>query len=103
MSLQPSEKQWQKFVTDLADTGGWEWYHVGDSRRSKPGFPDLVLWHSAKKQVLFRELKTEKGVTSKDQKRVLASLACAGADTDIWRPSDESRVFSELLYTRSHT
>ena len=54
-----TEKQWQATVTQLAQTLGWMVYHTHDSRRSEPGFPDLVL---ARDRIVaaYAELKTDK-------------------------------------------
>lgn len=37
------EKVFQAQVLDLAHLSGWLCYHTHNSRRSAPGFPDLVL------------------------------------------------------------
>ena len=50
-------------VVDLARTLGWRVYHTYDSRRSQPGFPDLVL---VRERILFLELKSETGKLSHD-------------------------------------
>lgn len=42
-STRISEKEFQAQVLDLARLTGWLCYHPHDSRRSAPGFPDLVL------------------------------------------------------------
>ena len=72
----------------IADRLGWLAYHTHDSRRSEPGFPDLVLVHPVKKQLLFRELKRTKGVVSAAQTKWLVTLRSAGHDAKIWRPAD---------------
>ncbi len=59
---------------------------VYDSRRSPKGWPDMVL--SGKKGLLFRELKTEKGRLTPEQKDWLLALERHGCNTGIWRPSD---------------
>jgi len=51
------EKQFQSTVLQLAKLCGWEAYHTYDSRRSQPGFPDLVL--AKPKVLLFAELKVD--------------------------------------------
>ena len=38
-----SEAQFQKIVEGYAKVMGWLYYHTQDSRRSQPGFPDLVM------------------------------------------------------------
>ena len=89
-----TEKEWQNEVQTLAAWGGWSYYHTHDSRRSQPGFPDLVLW---RERVIFAELKTEKGRVRPDQKRVMNELKKAGADVYLWRPSDRDEVDAVLL------
>lgn len=61
-------------------------YHTHDSRRSEPGFPDLVI--VGRRGVLIRELKTERGRVTSAQHTWLNALDDAGVDADVWRPSD---------------
>ena len=81
-----SEKDWQRCVLDLAGVHGWQAYHTYDSRRSQPGFPDLVLWRRG--ELIFVELKTAKGRVSLDQTRVIDGLEAAGQRVYVWRPDD---------------
>ena len=70
-------------------------YHTGDSRRSEPGFPDVVV--AGRNGILFRELKSSRGRLTPDQRRWLDRLTEAGADADVWRPYDwPGRVLAEL-------
>ena len=39
------ERDYQQDVTDYADAHGWQWFHPYYSQKSRPGWPDLVLWH----------------------------------------------------------
>jgi hypothetical protein len=80
-----SEAEFQALVLDLVRTLGLQAYHTHDSRRSQPGFPDLVI--VGRDGVLFRELKTMDGRVSVDQKYWIEILRAAGADVGIWRPS----------------
>lgn len=80
-----TEKQFQEVVVKRARAHGWLVYHTFDSRRSEPGFPDLVL---VRDRIVFRELKTNQGRLSPYQSRFLAALKAAGADVGVWRPSD---------------
>lgn len=74
-------------------------YHVYDSRRSNPGFPDLVILGT--RGVLWRELKSAKGRTSKDQKTWIAALERAGEDVAVWRPEDwPQRAVEEIRRIR---
>ena len=88
-----TERQWQTEVVNLARHQGWLVYHTYDSRRSEPGFPDLVLVRGA---VIFVELKTDKGRLTKAQKRWLTRLRDAGADVWVWRPCDRVMVYDRL-------
>lgn len=81
-----SEREFQTSVVNLAEALGWKVYHTHDSRRSQPGFPDLVMVH-ARHGVVFRELKTMKGKESPHQTEWLDALTLSGADADLWRPS----------------
>jgi hypothetical protein len=57
-----SEAAFQKTVTDLASYCGWDpIYHTKFSAWSNRGFPDLVMVHQKRQQILFVELKKEKG------------------------------------------
>ena len=80
-----SEARLQAHIVKVARDLGWWVYHTYDSRRNRPGFPDLFL---ARDRILYRECKTEKGRLSAEQKRVHAQLRRAGGDVAVWRPSD---------------
>ena len=80
------ERDFQAAVCELAKTLGCLVYHTHDSRRSEPGFPDLVI--VGKRRVMFRELKTQSGRLSPAQEAWLYRLQTAGADADVWRPDD---------------
>lgn len=83
-----TEAQLQACVIAAAQRRGWEHYHTHDSRRSSPGFPDLVLVHVEQKRVIYRELKTQIGRIRPEQKTWLANLTAVGVDAGIWRPID---------------
>lgn len=52
------------------------------------GWPDLVLVSVDRKRLLFRELKSDAGVVSNEQRVVLETLIGAGLDAKVWRPRD---------------
>lgn len=83
-----SEAQFQRAVVELAQALGWLVYHVPDSRRSAPGFPDLCLLHPARGRYLTAELKRERGRITVDQLVWLEGLRKAGVEAYLWRPSD---------------
>lgn len=104
-----TEKQFQATVVNLATILGWgPIYHTFDSRRSNPGFPDLVLLRGG--ELIFAELKTDTGKLTDAQKRWIASLRLVrerltritGQDdrlpieVHIWRPRDWEALQARL-------
>ena len=80
-----SERAFQATVVETAKLLDWRVFHTFDSRRTEPGFPDLVL---VRDRVLFAELKTERGRVTAEQAAWIADLRAADADVRLWRPSD---------------
>lgn len=100
-----SEKSFQATVTEAARVLGWRVYHTFNSRRSSPGFPDLVLVRNGR--LVFAELKSEGGRVRpgqigwlQDLTEVVEHLGAAGAHGHVevysWRPRDWPQV-SEVL------
>lgn len=93
-----TEAEFLAAVRQLARYCGWRRiYHTHDSRRSEPGFPDLVLLHPGQKRIVFAELKTATGKTSAAQEEWIADLAAAGAEVYLWRPADLQAVIPAVL------
>lgn len=89
-----TERAWQAQVEAIARTAGWLVYHTHDSRRSVPGFPDLVLVCGPR--LIFAELKTQKGRITPDQQRWLDALTAASVEVYVWRPADNDDVVATL-------
>ncbi len=94
-----TERQWQEKVCEFATLRQWRWYHTHDSRRSNPGFPDLVLVRG--RAIVFVELKSDRGRTTPDQLAWLNALREARKGNDnvivsVWRPSDWPAVMEVL-------
>ena len=70
------DRQLHEAIVELAKRFRWDVYHTYDSRRSKAGFPDLVLW---RKRVIFVQLKSTKCKLRDGQTETLQNLASAGA------------------------
>jgi len=89
-----SERQFQSLVIDHAKVSGWLYYHTHDSRRSAPGFPDLVLVRRRmeRTRVIFAELKTDKGKLRPEQESWLETL---GGDGAAWRGALKGKHYSE--------
>jgi hypothetical protein len=79
----------------LADLGLWG-YHVRNSKGSEPGFPDWLI--IGPHRVIYRELKSETGTLTAEQRRVGEMLKRAGQSWKVWRPSDllAGRIGREL-------
>lgn len=91
-----TEKEFQQSIVELAKWNAWMIYHTFDSRRSTPGFPDLVLVRGA--ELVFAELKVGTGKVTQAQEAWLAALAAAGARVYVWRPDDWPAI--EQILTR---
>ena len=90
-----SEEDFQNTILELGKLYGWLCYHTHDSRRSREGFPDLVLGRNG--VPLFAELKTDKGRVSNDQ--ILWLLATDGV---IWRPKHWDIIVKSLQDGRAY-
>lgn len=82
-----TEAQLLQAVRDVAKLRGWLAYHTHDSRRSEPGFPDLVLVHPRTGDLVVAELKATKGRVSHAQQAWIDALAAAGITVHVWRPA----------------
>ncbi len=83
-------------VVELAQLRGWLVYHTHDSRRSAPGFPDLVLSLARPPRLIFAELKTDHGRLTPDQVEWMSRLGAVGVETYLWRPQDFDAI-TEVL------
>jgi hypothetical protein len=93
-----SEKRWLEDVVEAGQLFSWRIYHTYDSRRSQPGFPDLVCVRD--RVVLFVELKTDRGRLTVDQRDWLGALAqCDQIKVRLWRPQDRTEMLSDLCPT----
>ncbi len=90
-----TERQLLDAVRDACRWSALLCYHPFDSRRSAPGYPDLTV--VGPRGVLFRELKSDRGRLTPEQRTWLDRLTAAGADAAVWRPADwPGRVLAEL-------
>lgn len=79
-----TEVELQREVERICDQLGLLWFHDRDSRRNKPGFPDLVV--CGRGGLLFIELKSETGHIKPAQLEWAVRLQAAGAAYRLWRP-----------------
>lgn len=95
-----SEAALQQQVCQLAKYYGWTLqYHTFDSRRSHKGWPDLVLCRPP--EILFVELKSEKGRTRPEQQEWISALHACGLEVHLWRPSDFDVLHERLARGRN--
>jgi hypothetical protein len=98
-----TERELQAQVVDLAHMLGYLVYHTHDSRRSEPGFPDLVMVHERSGALIFAELKSSTGRVTAAQDRWLRALAFRGR-AFVWRPEhlrDQSIVHALQRHART--
>ena len=82
-----SEDELQEHVRSLCADLGLAAQHIHDPRRCwLPGWPDLVVFGPG--GIRYRELKSEHGSLSPDQRAVGARIARAGGNWSTWRPRD---------------
>ena len=81
-----NEKQFQANVVELCKYLGYLVYHTFDSRKSEPGWPDLVI--VGRNRIIYREIKTENGVVTDAQLKWGGAILAAGGDWGVWRPED---------------
>ena len=91
-----TEGEFQAWVLDLANRNGWLAYHTYDSRKSGPGFPDLILVKGG--VMIAAELKSaDVKSMSLDQARWLAALGCVpGVRAVVWQPCDAESIIGQL-------
>ena len=92
-----SERDFQKQVIELAETMGWELiYHTHDSRRSREGFPDLIMVRDGR--LLALELKTETGRASPEQEEWIDAMQqVTDVRAAIVRPRDLQALADDVL------
>lgn len=85
-----SEKSFMATVTAFAKLYGWKVFHVYNSQRSEPGFPDLVMVRLDR--VVFAELKTDTGKVTTSQQEWLDLLKRTPTEVYLWRPRDWPQI-----------
>ena len=90
-----TEKDFLNQVREVARLYGWMCYHTYDSRRSEPGFPDLVLVREGR--LIFAELKTDTGKLTPAQDQWYGALRDVyGIGVYIWQPRDWDEIVEML-------
>jgi hypothetical protein len=83
-----TEAELQESVRRMCADLGLYHYHPHDSRRSASGFPDSWILNKRTGRVIYRELKTQSGQLTSEQKAIGYALTAGGHDWQVWRPND---------------
>lgn len=89
-----NEEAFQREVLAFARRNGWKCYHARDSRRSEPGFPDIVAMRAGVQLAI--ELKMPGNKATAEQLTWLELFAECGAKTGVYYPKDWPKIV-ELL------
>jgi hypothetical protein len=80
------ERELQGLVAEMCAHLGLLHFHVHYAKHMRAGWPDSTIIGAGK--VIFRELKSEFGRLTPEQRLVGERLKSAGQDWRVWRPSD---------------
>lgn len=100
-----SEARFQAQVIQIARTFGWRVAHFrpGMDRRGNwktavqgdgEGFPDLILVHVKTHDIIFAEIKSDRGALTPDQVKWLEALDGLAI---VWRPRDFNLMRARLM------
>jgi len=90
------EDDFQQGRIDLARSVGWRAYHTRDSRRSEPGFPDLIMVRNH--CMIVAECKTDTGQCTDDQANWLEAFdKIKVMRTQLWRPKNQQQIDEMIL------
>lgn len=89
-----NEREWHRYVVQLAHVCGWSVFQCSDSRRTTPGWPDLALVRVP--SFMLVELKSNTGRVTAIQQHAIADLQGCGLEVHVWRPEDEALVRQRL-------
>lgn len=94
-----TEREFQEGIVAHAVLHGWRAFHPYDSRRSEPGFPDLILVRGG--ECLAWELKSEKGRMRPRQQDWLDELGqVPGIEAAVIRPTTYDAALRRLARAR---
>ena len=98
-----TEAELQSTITEAMEWGGWIVHHETDSRRTNPGWPDLLAIHASTGRLLVLELKSAAGKMTEAQRRwihswvaVEAQLGTNHVRVGVVRPDDLDKVLGWL-------
>jgi hypothetical protein len=97
-----AETPFMNRVIAYAKQAGWTLYHTHDSRRSAPGFPDLILMRPG--EIIAAECKRNSEKPSPEQVVWLSLFATLpNGEACVWRPRDEAAILARLTQPQRNT
>ena len=107
-----TEKEFQASVIEIAHTFGWKIAHFRTAMNKRgaymtpvaadgKGYPDLHLLHPERGVQMYRELKTDVGRLTSEQREWGAWLTVCGSDWAVWRPKDMTELARVLSFGRA--
>ena len=87
------EREFQASVVNLAESCGWWCYHVYNARKSKAGWPDLVM---LRERAIVAELKVPPNTATAAQLNCLDRFRRAGIAAYLWTPNDWPEIIRVL-------
>jgi len=90
-----SEREFQAQVVQAAEALGYLCYHTHDSRRSAPGFPDLIMVRGYR--MIALELKVGRRKPTPEQLVWLAALRDVWQVDALWARPEDWDSLMELL------
>jgi hypothetical protein len=105
--MSESEEDFQKKVIDLSHMNGYRVAHFRKARKKNgdwitpvsadgKGWLDLVLVNGDKGDIIFAELKSEKGKMTKEQEEWFIRLSKCSKSVYCWKPSNWDEIIRRL-------
>lgn len=91
-----TERGFQDAVTQCLWLHGYLTYHTHDSRRSQPGFPDIVAVHPKTGYVWVGELKSTTGKVTDAQQEWIDAFQAGGIDADVYWPDHLDIIITRI-------
>ena len=92
------EKDFQRWVINLADSLGYRAWHNRDSRGSHAGLPDVIFCNE--RTFFMAELKRKGGKLSPAQVESIAHLRQNDVEVYVWYPQDCDAIKERLELTK---
>ena len=100
----------QSWIMERSAANGWRRWHprkmTGQHGRTMTpiqgdiGWPDVTMVHAERGLFVVRELKSDIGVVTPEQKAWIADLCAAGVDASVWRCRDWPEALALISFGR---